>query len=184
VCRTATAMAKRKRKRKRKSEAIAERKTKVITVLAPIEAGHTAEATATNKDAVIKALGAGMGPGQAAAAVGVGRSTIFVWKKQDPEFSTRWDEARETAWDRLEGTLYNLGNDGDRQSILDVLKAKRPSEWRNNDNVEKPQTDFFLNITLEEQFKRLERLGLPIPVIESDYEEVPADDVGEDQDKS
>jgi hypothetical protein len=28
-----------------------------------------------------------------------------------------------------------------------------------------------LNITLEEQYKRLERLGLPLPVIESDREE-------------
>jgi len=40
-------------------------------------------------------------------------------------------------------------------------------------NVEdRPQpSNFILNITLEEQLKRLERLGLPLPVIESDYEE-------------
>ena len=125
-------------------------------MLATRTAGHTPEATATNKNAVIVALALGMGPGEAAASVGVGRSTVFVWKKQDPEFSARWEEARETALDLLEGTLFTLGADGDRQAILDVLKAKRPAEWRGNDSSEKPaQSDFILNITLEEQSQKI-----------------------------
>jgi hypothetical protein len=33
------------------------------------------------------------------------------------------------------------------------------------------QSDSILNITLQEQFKQLERLGIPLPVIESDREE-------------
>jgi hypothetical protein len=36
------------------------------------------------------------------------------------------------------------------------------------------QTNFILNVTMEEHFKRLERLGLPLPEIESDYEKLDA----------
>jgi hypothetical protein len=69
------------------------------------------------------ALGFGMGPGEAAEAVGVGRSTVFGWKKDDPEFSAKWEEARETAWDKLETRLYDLGMEGERQAITDTLKV-------------------------------------------------------------
>ena len=115
---------------KRKSEAVAKRKVKIVAVLAPKEAGHSPEATAANKTALLVALGLGMGPGEAAEAVGIGRSTAFGWKKDDPEFSAKWDEARETAWDKLEGRLYSLGMQGDRLSITDTLKAYRPERWR------------------------------------------------------
>ena len=33
-----------------------------------------------------------------------------------------------------------------------------------------PKSNFILNITLQDHYKRLERLGLPIPQIEGDYE--------------
>ena len=42
-----------KTKTKRKSEAVAKRKVKIVAVLAPKEAGHSPEATATNKKAVL-----------------------------------------------------------------------------------------------------------------------------------
>ena len=53
------------------------------------------------------------------------------------------------------------------------MRYRRPEVYGGRGADEKPaQSDFILNITLEEQFKRMERLGLPIPVIESDYEEM------------
>ena len=103
-------MAKRKtktRRKKRKSEAVIKRKAKVVAVHASKTAGHSPEATAANKKAMIKALGVGMNPGDAAEAIGVGRSTVFNWKKDDPEFSAAWDEARETSWDRAETKMYD-----------------------------------------------------------------------------
>ena len=110
VCHSATAMVsfiamtrrKTKTETKRKSEAVAKRKVKIVAVLAPKEAGHSPEATATNKKAVLVGLGLGMGPGEVAEAIGIGRSTVFGWKRDDPEFSAKWNEARETAWDKLE----------------------------------------------------------------------------------
>ena len=55
---------------------------------------------------MVKALSLGLGPGEAAEVIGIGRSTAFAWKKDDPEFSAKWDEARETAWDKLQGKMY------------------------------------------------------------------------------
>jgi hypothetical protein len=101
------------KRRKRKSEAYAKR-TKLVAVRTAKEAGHSPEATATNKQAILQALSIGMGPGEAAEVVGVGRSTD--------------------------------------------------------------------NVTLQEQLERLERLGLPVPVIEPDYEVF--DDAGDDTNHS
>jgi hypothetical protein len=46
---------------------------------------------------------------------------------------------------------------------------------RYNNNVDEggrsQQSNFILNITLQEQLERLDRLGIPRPMIESDYEE-------------
>jgi hypothetical protein len=41
---------------------------------------------------------------------------------------------------------------------------------------DRPQQPDFRNIPLEEHIERLKRLGLPVPVIESDYEEKDAPD--------
>ena len=114
-----------------------------------------------------------MGPGEAAEAVGVGRSTVFGWKKDDPEFAAKWEEAVETALDKLEGRLYDLGMEGDRGAITDTLRARRPEVWRDNkseDRVPGTQNNFIFNVTMQEHIARLERLGLPVPVIETDYE--------------
>jgi hypothetical protein len=156
----------------RKSEAVAKRKVKIVAVLAPKEAGHSPEATAPNKAALLVALGLGMGPGEAAEAVGIGRSTAFGWKKDDPEFSAKWDEARETAWDKLEGRLYSLGMQGDRLSITDTLKAYRPERWRETKSDAAPlTTTVSVKMTLEESQERLRQLGIELPVFEGDQVE-------------
>ncbi len=59
-------------------------------------------------------------------------ATAYNWKKEDAAFSAKWDEAVETALDKLEGRLYTLGIDGERQAITDTLKARRPEVWGNN----------------------------------------------------
>ena len=38
------------------------------------------------------------------------------------------------------------------------------------DRASGAQSNFILNITMQEHVERLERLGLPVPVIETDYE--------------
>jgi hypothetical protein len=44
------------------------------------------------------------------------------------------------------------------------------------DRAPTQQANYFLNVTLQDKIKRLERLGLPVPVIESDYEITNASD--------
>jgi hypothetical protein len=87
-----------------------------------------------------------------------GAGSAYEWKKDDAVFSAKWDEAVATSLDKLEGKSYELGINGDRQSITDTLKARRPEVWGNNnksdDRVPGAQTNFFLNVTLQEQLER------------------------------
>ena len=155
------AMTRRKTKTetKRKSEAVAKRKVKIVAVLAPKEAGHSPEATATNKKAVLVGLGLGMGPGEVAEGIGIGRSTVFGWKRDDPEFSAKWNEARETAWD-LEGRLYDLGMLGEVKAITETLKARRPEVWRETRSESPLTTNLTVKMTLEESQERLNSSAL------------------------
>ena len=72
------------------------------------EAPHTSEAMKPGKELMVVALAKGMGPGDAAEALGLGRSTVYLWKREDAEFSTKWEEAVEISLDRLETVAYNL----------------------------------------------------------------------------
>ena len=51
------------------------------------EAPHTVEAMAAGKELMVTALAKGMGPGDAAEMLGLGRSTVYKWKGEDVEFS-------------------------------------------------------------------------------------------------
>ena len=142
-------------------------------------APRTLVATAANKELFIEQLATGIAPGDAAEAINIDRSTAYAWKKDDGLFSARWDNAVETSLDKLETVLYNAAKSGDINAIMNALKYRRKHVYSNNtsdaDRLSGSQTNF-LNVTLKEQFERLERLGLPVPVIESDREEDYASD--------
>ncbi len=143
----------------------------------------SSQETATNKAAFVAQLILGAAPGNAAQAVGIARSTAYMWKKDDRDFSELWDDAVETALDDLETDLHKLAKAGDTQAIIFILKWRRRGVYNNVDGDRAPahQENYFLNLTLEEKFKRLKRLGLPVPVIEPDYEII---DAGEDASRS
>jgi Homeodomain-like domain len=153
------------------------------------QASHAPEATKANKGAVVKLLTKGMSPAEAAEAVKVGRSTIYDWKKDDPMFSVAWDNAVQTSYDKLEGRLYRIAMTADdpvaRLAIMDILKNRKGADWNNTNNgdrVSGSQTNYFLNMPMQEHIERLERLGLPVPVIESDREEDYATDTTKETD--
>lgn len=142
------------------------------------EASHAPEATQENKMLVIAALAGGMSPSEAAEAVKVGRSTVYDWKKADLAFSAAWDSAVLTSYDKLEGRLYRIAMNAEdaiaRLAIMDILRARKGPEWNSNnqgDRVSGSQNNYFLHMPMQEHIQRLERLGLPVPVIESDNEE-------------
>jgi hypothetical protein len=114
-----------------------------------------------------------MGPGDAAEALGLGRSTVYEWKREDPVFDAKWVEAVETSLDRLETVAYNLALGGDFRAIEWNLKWRRKDVYQhtNEDRATiSNQNNYFLNADLQEHYDRLARLGLPAPVIEPDYE--------------
>jgi hypothetical protein len=100
--------------------------------------------------------------------VKVARSTAYGWKKEDQEFDAAWVDAVETALDALETQLYDSAMNGNSQDAQFILRYRR----YNNDGGRPQQPNFFSNITLQDRLKRLERLGLPLPVIETDYHDV------------
>ena len=157
-----------KKKRKFKNVDYAE-KTKVVVQRTAKEAGHTPEATAANKKALLVALSLGMNPGDGAEAVGVGRSTVFNWKKEDPEFAAAWEEARETSFDRAETMMYTLGMNGDVAALKETLRANRPERWRETRNSESTSTtNLNVRMTLEESEERVRQLGIVLPAYEGD----------------
>jgi hypothetical protein len=149
------------------------------------EARHTAEAMAAGKELMITALGKGLGPGDAAEALGLGRSTVYEWKREDIAFSAKWEEAVETSLDRLETVAYNLALGGDFRAIEWNLKWRRKDVYQNSNEdraAVTSQTNYFLNADLQEHYDRLARLGLPAPVIEPDYEVIDAADSDKEKD--
>ena len=144
-------------------------KVKLVVARAAKEAGHTPEATAANKKALLIALSLGMNPGDGAEAVGVGRSTVFNWKRDDPEFAAAWDEARETSWDRAETKMYTLGMNGDVAALDKALKANRPEKWREaRSKSTTSTTNIAVRMTLEESQERIRQLGIVLRAYEGD----------------
>jgi hypothetical protein len=143
---------------------------------APADANHSSrkpEDVAKYKERFLKQLALGRWPGVAARNVKIARATAYGWKKEDQEFDAAWVDAVETALDALEKQLYDSGLAGNSSDAQFILKHRRREVFGNV--KERPQqSNFFSNITLQERLKRLERLGLPIPQIESDYEELDA----------
>lgn len=62
----------------------------------------------------------------ACKAADVSRQTVYRHREQFPEFAKAWDDSMEDALDKLEGTLWKLGADGNTRAIELVLKARRP----------------------------------------------------------
>src|SRR5689334_17864049 len=67
----------------------------------------------------------------AAEAIKVHRSTVYAWRKEDPEFAKAWDAAEALAVDVLEEAAIARALEGgsDRLLIM-LLRAKRPERYR------------------------------------------------------
>jgi hypothetical protein len=130
---------------------------------------RTPEAVAKFKELFLKQLALGRSPGVAARNVRIARATAYGWKKEDQEFDAAWVDAVETGLDVIETSLYDSALGGNSSDAQFILKHRRREVYGNTDIQQ--SNDFILNITLEEHYKQLERMGLPIPVIESDREE-------------
>jgi hypothetical protein len=73
---------------------------------------------------------------KACEKAGVGRTTYYEWRKDDPEFATLCDATQEYVGDFVESKLYKLINDENPTAILFYCKTK----LRNKGYVERIET--------------------------------------------
>lgn len=91
--------------------------------------------TPEKEDEFLRLYETGITVFKAASAIGLSASTIFRRRRMDPEFSKRFDEAREVNLDNLEDILQQQAINGNTIAIFGLLKAFRPQRWRENVNV-------------------------------------------------
>lgn len=125
------------------------------------------------KELYLKLLGDGLSPGAACRKIPIARSAVYRWASDDTTFAADWKDAIETGLDILETRLYKSGLAGNDMTAMFTLKNRRYDKQKES----KPPSNFILNITLAEHEKRLQRLGLPVPMIESDLEEDDVTDI-------
>jgi hypothetical protein len=122
----------------------------------------------------------------AAEYAGVSRAMVFRWRRDDPEFALRWDEALQMGVDRLEDEAHRRAVHGVVRPVyqggakvgeireysdtllLAILRGKRPEVYCRPDvNV---NIKGKVELTREQAADRLRQLGLPVPWIETEFE--------------
>jgi hypothetical protein len=63
---------------------------------------------------------------------GISPSKAYNYRKRAKWFAEAWDEALEEGIDHLEQAAWQAAQDGDRQLLIFLLKALRPSKYREN----------------------------------------------------
>jgi hypothetical protein len=115
--------------------------------------------------------------------------TLWLWRKNDPEFAAAWDEATSEGVDRVEDEahrravegynprpVYHKGEKvGEIREYSDsllalLLKSRRPEVYARNADM--PSKVDVKVLSVEEARNRLLALGLSVPFLEGDYEEV------------
>jgi hypothetical protein len=142
------------------------------------------------KDRFIEELRTGATPAKAARAAGVSRSQAYNWREEDQVFDKAWVEAVAEGIDKLEDEAFRRAVDGhNARTVRDkdgniisemreysdslltlLLKVRRPEAF--NKPTEVVSSRVGVQVSLSEAQARLERLGLPMPIVEGDYERV------------
>ena len=126
---------------------------------------------------MLEALELGMSPTSAAKAAGVGRSTAYLWRQEDPEFAAKWDEAVAMGIDRLESEARRRALKGSDKLLMFLLERRRPEvcgrDQRRMSRRELPiarrgRESRHQLPSLEEAMSRMKALGLPRPEIDGD----------------
>ena len=156
-------------RRKRKAKVARKRKVQVARTPADV---------VKYKKRFLARLEQGNAPGVAAKLAYVSHSAVYGWKQDDQQFAADWEAAIQIGVDKVETALVKRAIKSSDQAAIAYLKAYRPERYARKDGADQ-HGNVILNITLQEHYKQLERLGLPIPLIESDREEDDAPDPAE-----
>jgi hypothetical protein len=127
--------------------------------------------TAKKKKRIIELLLQGESPGTAAKAVNTTRSQAYAWKDKDPVFAEKWADAVATGLDVLESSIMKRALDGSDAMATLILKCRRPEVYNPDQQIAHNTMNVQVN-TFYEAMSKIERLGLPAPLIEYDeYED-------------
>ena len=75
---------------------------------------------------MLEALARGMSPARAGRTAGVGRSTVYLWRREDPEFAQKWDDAVADGIDLLEDEARRRALEGSDKLLMFLLERRRP----------------------------------------------------------
>lgn len=78
----------------------------------------------------LTALGEGLSVAGAAKLAGVGRQTVYDWRKRDAAFAAAWDDAIETGTDNLEDEARRRAMSTSDTLMIFMLKARRPGKYK------------------------------------------------------
>lgn len=67
---------------------------------------------------VLEKFREGHTPKEAAAHAGISRTTLFEWRRDDPEFAAAWLEAVEEGTDRIEAEAYRRAVEGYERPVF------------------------------------------------------------------
>ena len=86
--------------------------------------------TPEKEEKFLEVLATGASVARAAAEIGAARSTVFGWKKDNPKFAERWDNAVETGTDLMEDEALRLFLENGSAQKCDHRSAGR--NWRHD----------------------------------------------------
>lgn len=87
------------------------------------------------KSKFIKALAISCNVTLAAKAAGISRGHVYLERENDADFATAWKRAKEEALDILEAEAYRRAQKSSDTLMIFLLKAHKPSKYRDNVNV-------------------------------------------------
>ena len=86
--------------------------------------------TSKSRETIVAALREGLSIGGACAVAGLGRSTYYEWRADDPGFAAEADEAIENGTDFLEDVARQRAAESSDTLLIFLLKARRPEKYR------------------------------------------------------
>lgn len=105
------------------------------------------------KKAVLQSLKKGASVTDAMEAIGMDRTTFYVWKKNDSAFAAMVLQTEAVAIQVVEDALWNKAADGHPTAMIFYLCNRAPKRWKNVQRVEFERLPDILSKMTDEQLR-------------------------------
>lgn len=86
--------------------------------------------TPEKRDVILDALANNPSLGSAARKGRISRRTLWMWRRDNPDFAAECEAAREQGFEALEDALIARGQKSDTTAAIFMLKSWRPDRYR------------------------------------------------------